>query len=203
MSPMTSSDRPRRPLASGSAFFDALPGGDDPASARAAGELLAEALVRRDGERDPDLIQRIVHLAEVEGLDALADLWAPAPALSLGGALWRLYLLRESVRRDPQGSARAFDQGHTDAPVATAIAGAVEPYGPAQMLTLLDTILQGISTAEFTDVLFRASAFARVVAAGRVRLTDDHDGAISTSRFLDLARDLETAARLELAGKLG
>lgn len=200
---MSNEGRPRRPLSSESAFFDAISDGGDPASVRAAGELLAEALVRREGDRDPDLTQRIVHLAEVEGLDALADLWAEAPALSLSGALWRLYLLRESVRRDPQGSARAFDRGHADAPVATAIVGAVEPYGPDQMLTLLDTILQGISTAEFTDVLFRASAFAKVVAAGRVRLTDDHDSALSTSRFLDLARDLETAARLELAGKLG
>ncbi|MGN6161245.1 MAG: hypothetical protein ACTHOG_06010 [Marmoricola sp.] len=201
---MSSDDaRPRRPLPSGPALFDAISGGSDPAAARAAGELLAEALVRREGERDQELIQRIVKLAEVEGLDALADLWAEAPARSLGGALWRLYLLRESVRLDPQGSARAFDEGRNDAPVATAIAGAVEPYGPDQMLTLLDIILRGISVAEFADVLARAGAFARVVAAGRVRLTEGHAAALSTSRFLDLARDLEAAARLELEGKLG
>lgn len=200
---MSSDPRPRRPLPSGPALFDAIAGGADPAAARAAGELLAEALVRRDGERDEALIQRIVHLAESEGLDALADLWAEAPARSLGGALWRLYLLRESVRLDPQGSGRAFDEGRADAPVATAIAGAIEPYGPDQMLTLLDTILQGISVAEFADVLYRAGAFARVVAAGRVRLTEGHEDAVSTGRFLDLARDLEAAARLELDGKLG
>jgi hypothetical protein len=184
-------------------LFEAISAGGDPAAARAAGDLLAEALVRREGERDADLTARIVRLAEVEGLDALADLWAEAPAVSLSGSLWRLYLLRESVRVDPQGSSRAFDEGHNDVPVATAIAGAVEPYGPDQMLTLLDTILQGISTAEFADVLFRASAFARVVAAGRVRLTEGHDAAVSTSRFLDLARDLEAAAKLELDDKLG
>lgn len=200
---MSDHARPRRPLPSGPALFDSISGGGDPAAARAAGDLLAEALVRREGDRDPELTQRIVHLAEVEGLDALADLWAEAPAISLSGTLWRLYLLRESVRVDPQGSAQAFDQGHHDAPVATAIAGAFEPYGPDQMLTLLDTILQGISTADFADVLFRASAFARVVAAGRVRLTEGHDAALSTSRFLDLARDLETAAHLELDDKLG
>ena len=199
---MTNEPRPRRPLPSGPALFDAISGGGDPAAARAAGDLLAEALVRREGERDAALTARVVRLAEVEGLDALADLWAEAPALSLSGSLWRLYLLRESVRVDPQSSARAFDEGRDVTPVATAIAGAVEPYGPDQMLTLLDTILQGISTAEFADVLFRASAFARVVAAGRVRLSDDHEAALSTSRFLDLARDLETAARLELDKKL-
>lgn len=199
---MTNEPRPRRPLPSGPALFDAISGGGDPAAARAAGDLLAEALVRREGERDAALTARVVRLAEVEGLDALADLWAEAPALSLSGSLWRLYLLRESVWVDPQSSARAFDEGRDVTPVATAIAGAVEPYGPDQMLTLLDTILQGISTAEFADVLFRASAFARVVAAGRVRLSDDHEAALSTSRFLDLARDLETAARLELDKKL-
>lgn len=199
---MTNEPRPRRPLPSGPALFDAISGGGDPVAARAAGDLLAEALVRRESERDAALTARIVRLAEVEGLDALADLWAEAPALSLSGSLWRLYLLRESVRVDPQSSARAFDEGRDVTPVATAIAGAVEPYGPDQMLTLLDTILQGISTAEFADVLFRASAFARVVAAGRVQLSDDHEAALSTSRFLDLARDLETAARLELDKKL-
>lgn len=183
-------------------MFDAISSGGDPAAARAAGDLLAEALVRREGDRDPDLTQRIVHLAEVEGLDALAELWAEAPAVSLSGSLWRLYLLRESVRVDPQGSSRSFDEGRGDAPVATAIAGAVEPYGPDQMLTLLDTILQGISTADFADVLFRAGAFARVVAAGRVRRHEGHEATLSTSRFLDLARDLEASARLELEGKL-
>ncbi|GAC1385954.1 MAG: hypothetical protein NVSMB48_23920 [Marmoricola sp.] len=158
--------------------------------------------MRRVGERDAELTERIVRLAEVEGLDALADLWAEAPAISLSGALWRLYLLRESVRLDPEGSARAFDEGHRDAPVATAIAGAIEPYGPQQMLTLLDTILQGISTAEFADVLFRAGAFARVVAAGRVRLAEGHAATVATSRFLDLAHDLEVAARRELDDRL-
>lgn len=200
---MSNEPRPRRPLPSGPAWFEAISSGGDPAAARAAGDLLAEALVRRQGDRDPGLTERIVRLAEVEGLDVLADLWAQAPALSLSGSLWRLYLLRESVRVDPQGSSRAFDDGRLDAPVATAIAGAVEPYGPDQMLTLLDIILQGISTADFADVLFRAGAFARVVAAGRVRVTDGHEAALSTSRFLDLARDLEAAARLELDGKLG
>lgn len=200
---MSNESRPRRPLPSGPALFEAISSGGDPAAARAAGDLLAEALVRRDGDRDPALTERIVRLAEVEGLDALADLWAQAPALSLAGSLWRLYLLRESVRADPQGSSRAFDEGHHDAPVATVITGAVEPYGPDQMSTLLDTILQGISTADFADVLFRAGAFARVVAAGRVRLIQGHEDALSTSRLLDLARDLETAARLELDDKLG
>lgn len=200
---MSEEKHPRRPVFSGPALFESISGGGDPAAARAAGELLAEALVRRDGDRDPELTNRIVHLAEVEGLDALAELWAEAPAVSLSGALWRLYLLRESVRADPQGSARAFDQGRAAAPVETAITGAIEPYGPSQMLTLLDIILQGISTAEFADVLFRAGAFARVVAAGRVRLSEDHDTALATSRLLDLARDLESAGRLELENRLG
>lgn len=195
-------DKPRRPLPGGPEFFDAFAGGSDPATARAAGDLLAEALVRRDGERDQELTQRIVHLAEVEGLDALAYLWAEAPSVSLSGALWRLYLLRESVRMDPHGTSRAFDEGHPHAAVATAIAGAVEPYGPDQMRTLLDTILQGISTAEFADVLFRASAFARVVAAGRSRLAADHSETQATGKFLELASDLERAAHQELNGHL-
>lgn len=191
---------PRRPLLSDPALFE---GQSSSSEKSVAGELLAEALVRRSTQRNPDLIHRIVHLAEVEGLDALAELWAHAPAVSLSGTLWRLYLLREAVNADPQGTARAFADGQAHAPVATVIAGAVEPYGPDHMTSLLDTIMQGISTTDFADVLFRAAAFARVVAAGRAQEAETHATTLAISRFLDCANELESAARAELDGRLG
>ena len=72
---------------------------------------------------------RVVHLADSEGLETLAELWAGAPADSLAGALWRLYLLRSWVYADPQTAAAEFDRGRAHVPVAEVISGVVEPPG--------------------------------------------------------------------------
>ena len=67
-----------------------------------AADRCATLLVRgaHDTE-DEDVVARVVHLADTEGLDTLADLWSGSPADSLAGCLWRLYLLRTWVYADP------------------------------------------------------------------------------------------------------
>ena len=66
------------------------------------------AVVVRTGRarRDPDLTRRLVDLVDEIGLSTVAELWAGRPARSLPGALWRLYALREWVRRDGDGGCR-------------------------------------------------------------------------------------------------
>ena len=112
---------------------------------------------------------------ESEGLETLAELWAGAPAESLAGALWRLYLLRSWVYADPRTAAREFDRGRPHVPVAEVISGVVEPPGPEEVQALVDEVLSGVVVGDLADTLFRAAAFARVAAAGRVR--DEQDGA--------------------------
>jgi hypothetical protein len=57
-------------------------------------------------------------------------------------------------------------------------------------------VLRGIAGSDFADVLLRAAAFARVVAAGRASLSDPTDAEVQ--RMLLLSEQLEEAGHLEL-----
>ncbi|MGM3150875.1 hypothetical protein, partial [Escherichia coli] len=99
-------------------------GGADPAQVRAAADRAATLLVRgARGSGDAAVAERLLHLAETEGLETIADLWSGAPADSLAGALFRLYLLRSWVHADPVAVAREYDAGRARAQVARVVAG--------------------------------------------------------------------------------
>lgn len=199
-----------RPSMPGAQHFEAIETtgiGVDPAVLSEAADRAATALVRgaRD-HADAGLVSRVVHLADNEGIETLADLWSGAAADSLAGALWRLYLLRSWVHADPATAAREFDRGRALAPVAEAISGVQEPPGPDEVRGLVDAVLRGVVVGDFADTLFRAAAFARVAAAGRAQ--EEHDGStypsdLAASRLLSLSEQLEHAGKLELDGTLG
>jgi hypothetical protein len=210
MDDSTGPRRHHRPQLPGAGHFEAIETtahGADPALLAEAAERAAAALVRgaRD-QADADLVSRVVHLAETEGLETLADLWAGAAPESLAGVLWRLYLLRSWVYADPETAAREFDRGRVLAPVAEAISGVEEPPGPEEVRVLVDSVLAGVVVGDFADTLFRASAFARVAAAGRAQHEPAHGSSyandLSAARLLTLAENLQRAARLELEGTL-
>lgn len=187
-----------RPMTPGDAYFASLEGGSDPALVSEAADRAATLLVRGAGASgDNETAQRVLHLAETEGLETLADLWSGAPAESLAGCLWRLYLLRTWVHRMPARVAAEFESGRADAQVARVVAGVEDPPGPDEVCAMIDDTLRGIVTGEFADVLLRAAAFARVVAVGRAHL-----GAGEHARMLLLSEQLELAAHLELDGNL-
>ncbi len=205
--PASDPSRPHhRPSLPGARAFEDLSGGPDAAVRAAAAERAAEVLVRgsRDG-MDEQTIARVVTLARDEGIDALAELWAGAPADSLAGCLWRLYVIREFVHANPVTVAREFEAGRSAAPVAEVVAGVVDPPDPAAVRLLADLVLRGVVTGDFADTLFRAAAFTRVLAHGRSRLQPTGEGgtALDAARLLTLAEQLEQAGRLELAGQLG
>ena len=195
-------ERPHhKPLTPGDRFFDAIEGGSDPALVAEAADRAAQLIVR--GARGPEqaeIGERLTHLAETEGIETIAELWSGAAADSLAGCLWRLFLLRQWVYADPAGVARQFEAGRLHAPVAGAVAGVADPPGPEELKTMVDHVLRGIAVSEFVDVLFRAAAFARVVATGRAALDVPAEEA---SRMQTLADQLEAAARLELDQSLG
>jgi hypothetical protein len=199
-----------RPSMPGAKHFEAIEGEVDPATLSEAADRAAHALVRgtRD-QADAALVSRVVHLADSEGLETLAELWSGAPADSLAGALWRLYLLRSWVYADPRTAAAEFDRGRTHVPVAEVISGVVEPPGPDEVRALVDQVLGGLVVGDFADTLFRAAAFARVAAAGRVHETvveapadSSYATVVSASRLVTLADQLERAAHLEISGSL-
>ncbi|RYP85523.1 hypothetical protein EKO23_12230 [Nocardioides guangzhouensis] len=190
--------RHHRPTTPGALFFEKLDGGADPQLVSEAADRAATLLVRgaRDSG-DAEVAGRLLHLADNEGLETLADVWAGSPADSLAGCLWRLYVLRAWVHRAPVQAAEQFESGRATAQVARVVAGVADPPGPDEVRAMVDQVLQGIAGGDFADVLLRAAAFARVVAVGRAHLNSP-----DASRMLTMSEQLEAAAHLELAGEL-
>jgi hypothetical protein len=190
-----------RPMTPGGGFFDEIVGGADPAQVREAGDLAATVLVR--GARssdDPQVAERIVHLAETEGLETLAEVWSGAPADTLAGCLWRLFLLRSWVYAAPDEVAAEYDAGQRRVDVARVVAGVADPPGPHELRRMVDDVLLGIARGDFAVTLFRAAAFARIVAAGRAALgSATHE---EISRVLVLSEQLEAAGHGEIANTL-
>ena len=192
----------------GAAHFETLPCEDDATTRREAADRCATLLVRgAHGTDDEEVVARVVSLADSEGLESLADLWASSPADSLAGCLWRLYLLRSWVHTDPAAAAQEFDAGRLHTPVHEAIAGVVEPPGPDEVRHLADLVLRGVVRGDFADTLYRAAAFARVTAAGRAHIGASHAATpyqsdLSAAKLVTLADQLEHAAKLEIGGQL-
>ncbi len=195
---MTSFKKPSLP---GAALFEAQAGGDDPAELAAAGHRIATLLVRGPRtDTDQGLVDRVLHLADEEGLGVIADLWSTAPADTLPGALWRLYLLRTWVHRQPDQAAREYAAGKAYAPVHEVLAGVVDPPGPAEVIALVDTVVRGIITSDLDVTLDRAASFAHIVGVGRAQL--DSGDPHSAAKLVDTALHLRRAAELERLDEL-
>jgi hypothetical protein len=196
------SQRPHhRPATPGDRFFEAIEAEHDPVVLAQAADRAAVLLVRGARESDDAAVtERVLHLADTEGIEEVAAAWAARPADSVAGCLWRLYLLRSWVYADPAAVAREFDAGRARAAVDGVVAGVADPPGPDELRAMVDEVLRGISTGDFADVLLRAAAFARVVATGRAELLDTDT--LAAARIQAVADQLDHAARLELAGHL-
>jgi len=194
------------------AAAEALPGGIDPADLPEVAHTTAAAIVHRARALDdPELVGRLVRLVESEGLDVVASLWADAGPHSLPGALWRLYSLREWVRRDPGTLASRYLTGISAAPVHEVVAGVARPPGPQELSDLADAVLSGVFTGELDVALERAAAFCRVLAAGVALDADEHEAsdearAVHETRgaasLVRTAEELEHCATLWRADRL-
>ena len=165
--------RPRRPVLVDPAG-DWHAGGVDPALRAQVAHATAAALVSGGrASSDPAVLARLLALVETEGLDVVAALWADSPADTLPGALWRLYVLREWVRRDPAVIADRYRQGVEAVPVEGVVAGVASPPGPVDVREAVDAVLSGVYTGDLATALDRAAAFCRVLATGAA-LDADH-----------------------------
>ncbi|MEI2730953.1 MAG: hypothetical protein V9G08_02900 [Dermatophilaceae bacterium] len=195
--------RPRRPLFFGPEDLEANGGLVDPVRQIEAAHETAAVLVRsgRAGH-DPQLTDRLVGLVDDLGIGTVAQLWSARPARSLPGALWRLYVLREWVHRDPAQASREYAAGVRFAGVQHAVAGAAEPPGPDQLIALVDAVLRGVFDGDLAVALERAASFCRVVSAGRADVADGEPSVLRAAALQDTATDLEAAARLWRDGGL-
>ncbi len=192
---------PRRPLMPGDATFDRFTGEVDPADRAEAAHRTAALLAHGvRGSGDAEVVRRIVEHTDEHGFETLAELWSHSPAVSLPGAMWRLYLLRGWVHADPESAAREFDAGRRFAPVSEVVAGVVDPPGAAEVRELSDKVLMGAAEGDLATTFDRAAAFCRIVSAGRAELGSTP--ADQAARLLTMAEQLEAAARAERAGEL-
>lgn len=199
---MSETRRMHRPAVREPARLEPLGEASDPIAALHAAHETAAVLLRTgQAAGDPAVTQRLVALVEETGLSTLADLWAERPAHSLPGALWRLYLLREWIRNDPDGVAREYAAGIRFTEPNHAIAGA-EPPGPEEVLRVADEILRGAFTGDFAVALERAASFCHVVACGRADVSTGQRAVHLAGRLQHTARDLTSCAELWRAGKL-
>ncbi|MGL4176285.1 MAG: hypothetical protein ACRCSN_09425 [Dermatophilaceae bacterium] len=204
---------PRRPVPASPEYLEQhgglLPG---PAETTEVAHQTAAILVGAGrATDDPAVTSRLVALVDDLGLSTVADLWAGRPARSLPGALWRLYALREWVRRSPEQSSREYAAGIRFTDVAHAVAGIPEPPRPEELQRVIDQVLAGVFDGDLAVALERAAAFCAVVSAGRAELAHDRDdvdpdGASDLTRtaaaMLTTGEDLRASARLWRAGDL-
>lgn len=192
--------------------FDPFEGGADPARVSEAAHLSAHALVQAGKlNEDPGVRERLVRLAEDEGLEVIAGLWSKAPARSLPGALWRLYAIRAATVNNPEAMASFFAAGARQAQVDRVVAGAAEPPGAEELCTMTSSILTGAFDGEFDVALERTAAYCRVIALGQAEQADAAElshpdrATLMTSRahaLLRTAEDLESAASSWRRGEL-
>ncbi len=204
---------PRRPVHFGPDDLEAhggtLPG---PAETTEMAHQTAAILVGAGrAAQDPAVTTRLVALVDDLGLSTVADLWSARPGRSLPGALWRLYALREWVRRSPEQASREYAAGIRFTDVAHAVAGIAEPPRPEELQRVTDQILTGVFEGDLAVALERAAAFCAVTAAGRAELANDRDdldpeGARGLTRtgaaLLQTGEDLRACANLWRAGDL-
>lgn len=166
-----------RPVRRPSASFDNLVGASDSAEARRVAHATASALLTRARDDESgESAKRLIAFTSEYGIDDIAELWATATAVSLPGALWRLYLLQLAIHTDPQTSALLYERGRVELATADAVvAGAPVPASPDELVALIDTILRGVFQGDFAVALERAAAFCRVQVSGATHTADDYE----------------------------
>jgi len=149
---------------------------------------------------------RFVALADRVGLDTLADLWRDADPVSLPGALWALYLLRQWCHSNPDEVTRLWRAGEVVAGADAVVAGVADYADVDAVRRVADAVLRGAYRGDFAVALERAAALFRVLAAGRRELAAPASHGAGERELAHrnerVAADLTTAAARWRAGTL-
>lgn len=179
-----------------------------PERALALAHETAELLVRGGaGGADNPIPERLQAFIDEEGLDSLAELWAPAEASSLPGALWRLVVMRHHLQERSDVVADLVERGlQRLATIDPVVAGVVEPVSAEGVLALLEDLFTGSFRGELAPALHRASALARLVSAGLLDWPEnpatETDLTLSALHWDELSRSLAVSAKREEKGEL-
>ena len=169
---------------------------------------------------DPITRSGVVAAVATNGVDDIAELWADSPVTTLPGALWRLFLVREWIRRDPELVARRYatvvDLTEADdaatARLEAALGEARPVLAPTGLRERLDVLLAGDvegAVTEIAPLLSATAGFLRALAAGSspAWIEDDTDELADRvtrrdSALLATADELTDSARRAAAGLL-
>lgn len=192
------SNRPSRPAQMDPAMLAQIEGGTDPQIVNEISHTSAAVLLNRVHKtQSPEIVERVLNLVENEGIEVIADLWNHAEAESLPGILWRLYLLRISLRKNREVYAEYWRLGEPEATSASAITGIDEAPTGDDIARLADSILSGAFTGDFAVALYRASAFTSIISRGMhvyaKKLDKQNSNSINTEK---IAHILHTSANL-------
>ena len=202
----SSAPRFRRPASMYPSVAASIHGEPDPSTSMDLAHDSARALL--DGvfhSSDPEVVRRVVALAADDGLTELAALWSAAPASTLPGALWRLYVLHTWVQRSGDEVARRYRAGSRTVPGLRYLTGFAEPPEVAQVQETMDDILRGAFTGDLGLALRRAGAVATLLAHGTAHLADEDAGEERTrpaGRLLRAGGGLTEAGRHAEEGRL-
>lgn len=130
----------------------------------------------RDASVEAITREGVVRAVAAQGVDDVAELWADSPSTTLPGTLWRLFLVREWIRRDPELVERRYatpvDLSQADDAAESrfeeALAGAQRAPSPQDVRARLDAVLAGEcpGVTALAPVLSLTAGFLRALAAG-------------------------------------
>ena len=203
---------------------ESIEGGVDTAVASELAHRAAQALVGGFPTTPDDPITRegVIAVVAGQGVDDVAELWADSPATTLPGALWRLFLVREWIRRDPALVERRYatvvdltgpdDDGALASRLDAALAQGRPAIAPEELRERLDSALAGAlegSVPALAPLLATTSSFLGALAAGSAPqwIDDDADPLADRvtrrdSALLATAAELADAAARAQAGLL-
>lgn len=168
----------------------------------------AQMLVNRQSPQSPgEVLGRLMEFVDSEGIDTLAELWAPAEPSSLPGALWRLFVMRKLLSSRSDVLADLVDRGLAQlSTIDPVLVGAEEPVSAEGVLEIVDKILEGTFSGRLSSAFERAAALARVVSAGLLDWPESESSssttALSALQWDELSRALSESARREKSGQL-
>lgn len=203
----------KRPILRDSSHFEWVQGSADPAVTFRLTHDSAWALLSRvRAGVDADTVHRVIDVVDAQGIDDIAQLWAGAPARSLAGVLWRLYLVQQAVHVNAAETTQTFRTGFLQSQsTAPVLVGVPNPAEPENIATLIHDVLHGVFVGDFEDALHRAAAFSTIMSLGSVAIAQerdahDHEHAAQLTkralRYSRFAEDFTLAAKLWSTGSL-
>lgn len=159
-------------------------------------------LGRTDRALPDDMVSRVRAFIDEGGLDDVAALWADSPAISLPGALWRMYRVRDHIVKQPGDIARLVASGQQSLnTIDPILAGLRDPITPEGVLGVIDTVFFGAFEGELAVALGRVGALAKLVSQGLLDLphddTESFDLAQSSLAWGVIANELLDAGLVE------